>query len=142
MRRVWMIIALMPALLAAACATPVDTGPSPIDLVGSWTYAGLDASRLQLAGTFVVGKQTGRTFAGRAELTQRTPGGAVSILSGGVAGRVVDAAAVDFDVAVDQAGTRHHLGRLSGDSISGTWVEADDMGVVSSGTFTLKRSRF
>lgn len=136
-------IALLLMAATMACASPSLSGPTdpdPPTVVGTWSYQGSSPARRQLQGTLQITTQRDGRFSGQAALQQRDGDGSVVPLPGLVGGRLVDGQTVDFDVVVDASRALRHLGTLRGDSITGTWVEDNGLGVTGSGTFVLKRT--
>jgi hypothetical protein len=126
------------ALLALnACESPVDQGVQGADVRGTWSYSATQAApAAQLTGTLTVVRQEGSTFDAELEVQERDPQGNVRNWSAVVSGRTVGADVVDFDVFVD-ALARRHVGRVAGDSITGTWAQLD--AAPRSGTFRSRR---
>jgi hypothetical protein len=122
--------------LAAACGSPVDGEPAP-DLRGTWSYTATQvAPAIELTGTMTVTHQSGVSFDAQLQVQERDAQGNVRTRSGIVSGRTLGDDGVDFDAFLD-FGARRHVGRLHGDSITGTWAELD---VVSlTGSFQARR---
>ena len=60
--------------------------------------------------------------------------GGTTSLSGPVTGRALDSTSVTFDAFLASA-TRHHMGTVKADTITGTWVDLTSGGPGASGTF-------
>jgi hypothetical protein len=110
---------------------------------GSWHYAGAQtgAVRENLTGTLVIGRQSGSAFQGSVEIiATNTLTGETRALHGTLSGSVPSADAVDFDASVELM-PRRHVGRLVGDTITGTWVGTSSEGGTVSGIFRAERIR-
>ena len=130
------------AALAAACATPVDSGDAGgVSLVGTWSFAATQSSptRVETSGTLQILRQSGAAFDGRVEVVEIDTDGQTRRASGIVTGRLIDGSTVDFDTFLG-AGARRHLGTLANDVLQGTWVEPNGTGTAS-GSFTATRRR-
>ena len=122
---------------AAACASPVDQSQGGPDVLGAWSYSASQASpAAQLNGTLTVVRQEGASFDARLEVQERDAQGNVRNWSAVVSGRTVGADVIDFDVYAD-ALARRHVGKVSGDSITGTWAQLD--AAPRSGSFKSRR---
>jgi len=133
MRRHARVVAL--ALVGLACSTATDSGPPPVLLLGTWNYTGAEtSSTITLSGTLTVTSQSGKSLMGSAAWTEDDGVGGTTPLSGPVTGRALDSTTVNFDVFLASA-TRHHLGTVKADTISGTWVDLTSGGPGASGTF-------
>lgn len=123
-------------LATSACASPVDQTEGP-NILGVWSYSATQVTpAAQLTGTLTVVRQEGSSFDARVEVQERDPQGTVRNWSAVVSGRTVGEDVVDFDVFSDVL-ARRHVGRLSGDSITGTWAQLD--AAPRSGTFKSRR---
>lgn len=125
------------ALVTSACASPVDQEGGGPDVLGTWSYSATQvAPTAQLTGTLTVVRQQGSSFDAQLEVQERDLQGNVRNWSAVVAGRTVGAYVIDFDVFVEVM-ARRHVGRVSGDSITGTWAQLDTG--PRSGTFKSRR---
>lgn len=143
MTRALRSLALLLLAATMACGAPSPSGPADPDaptLVGTWSYQGTSPARRLLQGTLRITTQRDGRFSGQAALQQREGDGSVVSLPGLVGGRLVDGQTVDFDVVVDASRALRHLGTMRGDSIAGSWVEDNGLGVTGSGTFVIKRT--
>lgn len=119
-----------------ACGSPVEGEAAP-DVRGTWSYSATQVSpEAELTGTLTVTRQRGVTFEAQLEAQERDAQGNVSTRSGIVSGRTLGEDGIDFDAFLD-FGPRRHVGRLRGDSITGTWAEFDGRSLT--GTFTARR---
>ncbi len=127
------------ATIAQACRSATDSGPPPVNLLGTWNYAAAQTAptTAQLTGTLTITRQRGHDLNGTLQVVQTTGGGAPQSLSGVVSGRAVDSTTVDFDAFLSATG-RRHLGTVGGDSIVGEWLELSD-GPSTTGTFRARR---
>lgn len=125
--------------LAGCSSTPEQPCTSGPDLSGTWQYQGAaDApERVTLVGTIVLQAGECGTFDGTIDVLQQDQNGATSRVAGPVHGQVLDGSSVQFDAYLD-ASARQHFGTVSGDSLSGTWIEGTDPGAAS-GSFTMRR---
>ena len=135
------------AALAAAvlgCVGATDPGTAGVAVTGSWRYAGRQASPAdaELTGTLSFTQQSGASVAGALDFVESDARGQQRRLAGPVAGRTVDSTTVDVDVTLG-AVTRRHVGRVKGDSLTGTWIEQPAAGgpPTASGTFRAARVR-
>lgn len=134
---------LLLAIAAAACATATDLGRPGIPVLGVWTYAGTRVSpnAATLSGSIAFNAQSGASISGAVDFVETDAVGQQRRVSGPFAGITVDSTTLDFEVVI---GTLHrrHIGRVNGDSVTGTWVESGDGGLpVASGTFRGAKGR-
>jgi hypothetical protein len=131
---------LAAALLGAGCANPTGADGAAPDLRGTWSYrAQQGAPVVSLSGTMIVSGESGRGFNGQLQAVETNQAGIQRELSGIVTGSVTNASTVDFDAFLEQTG-RRHVGRLAGDSITGSWVDNVGSDVPLTGTFKLRRA--
>jgi hypothetical protein len=132
-RSVWVVAA---ALAALACsATPTDSGPPPVVLLGKWTYTGTETgSTITISGTLTVASQSGKLLTGSAAWTEDDGMGGTTRLIGPVTGRALDSTSVTFDAILPSA-TRNHVGTVKADTIFGTWFDVTPGGLGASGAF-------
>jgi hypothetical protein len=126
-------------VLAAACAGGTEPGVgAAAALEGTWHYTGVQTSgtRISYDGTVTIGEVHGSDFAGNFDAGSSTPEGNVIRVNGVVTGRV-DGGVLDFDLQLTDD-TRRHVGSLNaaGDTVTGTWANAD---VSSLGSFKMAR---
>jgi hypothetical protein len=138
-----LVVAGAAAIVATGCLQSTEPQAPAIPVTGSWRYTGTQtgAIRETLAGTLVIGRQSGSAFQGSLDIVgtnQLT--GETRTLTGILSGVIPSADAVDFDASVGLA-PRRHVGRLVGDTITGTWVgTSGGVGTVS-GVFRAERIR-
>lgn len=112
-------------VLVVATACSFATGPSGAvaDVRGTWHYSGDQAApALTLDGTMIINSQALDLVSGQVSWTEQEVGGGTRVDGGPVSGRVIEQSDVDFDVL--RSGTeRRHVGRITGDTIRGAWVE-------------------
>ena len=126
---------VLAAILAfgGACDFATDPGGAVADIRGSWQYSGdQSAPALTLTGTLVIQTQAGEVVGGQLSWQEQDGMGGTISRGGAVSGRVIGESDVDFDVILG-AVTRRHVGRISGDSLNGAWVEVS---TGKSGDFT------
>jgi hypothetical protein len=137
------VFAAAATIVATGCLQSTDPQPVTIPMTGTWRYTGTQtgAIRETLVGTLVIGRQSGSAFQGSLDIVgtnQLT--GEQRTLNGTLSGVVPSADAVDFDASVELT-PRRHVGRLLGDTITGTWVGTSSGGETVSGIFRAERSR-
>lgn len=108
---------------AVACSFSTEPAGEVADLLGTWQYSGeQSAPALTLEGTLSIAAQSGDILSGQLSWEEHDAGGGMVLRGGPVSGRVIGTTDVDFDVLL--AGTeRRHVGRITGDTIRGAWVE-------------------
>lgn len=137
------------AVISAICLSQLscivastDGGPALVNVRGTWSYAAVQAGQpVTTDGTLVLTQDSTVRFSGTLDASERDTRGDVRRVIAVVSGRTVDATVVDFDMVLDPTSSRHHTGEVHGDSLSGTWVELTDRGVVASGTYRARRVR-
>ncbi len=124
-----------------SCITATTDGSTALVSVrGTWSYAAVQAGQpVTTEGTLVLTQDSTVRFSGTLDASERDTRGDVRRVIAVVSGRTVDATVVDFDMVLDPTSSRHHTGEVHGDSLSGTWVELTDRGVVASGTYRARR---
>lgn len=129
---------------ATACSGSdgVDCGGTA-PVAGTWDYQGAQtapAPGSTLAGTLDVSDVNGCTFSGTLSVAE-TPdgGGAVVNRAGPLFGIAVSATVVNFDVQFTPGVARTHVGTVTGDSLTGTWIEGTGSSAPR-GTFRAKRT--
>ena len=130
-------LALLLHLVLAGCRSATDTGAPPVDLKGQWRYAAEQTApqRSVIDGTLTINWQGGHQLDGNLAANETAMAG-TRTLSGFVNGRVPDAGTIEFQVDLG-GGMRVHQGRISGDSIVGTWF--DEFSGGGTGTFRCAR---
>jgi hypothetical protein len=117
--------------LAAACASPSGPAAAELDVRGAWAYtASQGAPPATLVGTLTFEQQRGGDFSGRLDVREIDAAGVQRERAGGTTGRAVDGATLDFDAFLTPS-PRRHVGRITGDTMSGTWVEPATNGVLT-----------
>lgn len=131
-------------LLLSACIGSTDVGSAGVSVTGTWRYAGRQTvpADADLAGTLSFTTQVGATVAGALDVTETDFRGTPRRLAGAVTGRTLDSTTVDFDLVLSTV-TRRHVGRVVGDSLTGTWIEQAVAGgaPTASGSFRSVRNR-
>jgi hypothetical protein len=85
--------------------------------------------------------QTGAQVGGSVDFVETDARGQQRRVAGPFSGRTVDSTTLDFEVILG-AVSRRHVGKVKGDSLTGTWVEASSDGIpTASGTFRSARGR-
>ncbi len=127
------------ATLLAGCGSPLATDGTAPDLRGAWSYqAAQNAPSLVLSGTLIVSGQSGPSFNGQLQVVETNQAGVQRQLSGIVTGTAPNGGTVDFDAFLEQSG-RRHVGRVAGDSITGSWLDDSGASVPVTGSFKLRR---
>jgi hypothetical protein len=138
-RRLWPIL----GIVGLACASDTSQTSVIVDIVGTWSYTGVQTSpdARTLEGTLMVDTVSEDGFSGTASLTEYVPGTGNSFAkNGAMQGIAVDHTTLDFDLVIDGEGTRRHVGSLIADTITGAWAEPDAGGAALQGTFRAVRS--
>lgn len=130
-------IAIVGLVAAAACGSAGTDVGNAAALEGAWHYVGTQTSgdRISYDGTVTVTQASGADFTGDFDASSSTPQGVVVRVNGVITGRA-DNGAIDFDLQLS-SDTRRHVGRVKGDSITGTWANDD---LSSIGSFTMART--
>jgi hypothetical protein len=130
--------------LAGCGGGTTDAGTPGVSVVGSWRYAAQQTAPApaELQGALAVSEQTGARIAGALDVVETDARGLQRRLAGPLAGRTADSTTLDFDVTLGAA-TRRHVGRVRGDSLTGSWVEQPAGGGApsASGSFRAARQR-
>jgi hypothetical protein len=123
-----------------ACKNPTQVAVVGAKVGGAWNYfAATTSSPTTLSGTLTISQSGTASFTGALEATEQA-GGQVQRVIALVSGRTIDSTRFDFDLVLDAATRRHHVGTIRGDSITGTWLETTSTGIAGSGTFRGSRS--
>jgi len=142
-RQTPVIIATFWIATVSGCAGTTDLGPPGVPVVGTWSYVGSQVSpgSANLAGALSFTEQTGARIGGTIDFVESDSRGLQRRLAGPFAGRTADSTTVDFEIVLGAA-SRRHVGRVKGDSLTGTWVESSAAGLpTASGTFRSARTR-
>jgi hypothetical protein len=124
--------------LLVACDSPVDSGPTGVDMRGIWSYSGIQESpALTVVGTLNIDQQNGREFSGTAAFTETDVQGTQTNRTGQLSGRVIGPDAADFDIYFDAA-PRRHVAEIRGDSMHGNWARTGVMPPMT-GSFSSKK---
>ena len=128
---------LLLALFTGACASS-STAPEQTREV--WQYNGSQRipNVLQLDGVLVVTRRNGDKFEGSLDVRRTDALGQAERVVGLVAGRRGDGT-LEVEATLDGVVIRH-VGRVAGDSVSGTWLDDGSFGgSLVSGSFRLVR---
>jgi hypothetical protein len=137
------IAVLVFGLSVAACVGSTDPGRMGVPVLGAWTYAGQQVApgSASLAGSISFSTQTGAQIGGSIDFVETDSRGQQRRVAGPFSGRTVDSTTLDFEFVLG-AVSRRHVGKVKGDSLTGTWVESSGDGVpTASGTFRSMRGR-
>lgn len=138
-RALALAVCVLASQLACAGAT-TEAGPALINVGGTWSYVGTRSGQtVATSGTLALTQDQTVRFNGTFDASELDATGEVHRVVGVISGRTIDTTAIDFDVVVDPTLTRHHNGAVRGDSLTGTWVELSDRGIVASGSFRARR---
>lgn len=115
--------ALLALLTIAACSGPTDPAGEVANVRGTWQYSGDQAApALTLEGTLLINTQDHDVIGGQLSWQEQGAAGGVRSDGGAVTGRVIEDTDIDFDVLM-AAAERRHVGRITGDTIRGAWIE-------------------
>jgi hypothetical protein len=131
------------AFFIVACAGSTDPGRPGVPVVGGWSYAGQQVApgSASLTGAISFSTQSGSKISGSVDFVEIDSRGQQRRVAGPFSGRTVDSTTLDFEVVLG-ALSRRHVGRVKGDSLTGTWVESSGDGIpTASGTFRSARGR-
>lgn len=135
------VVAAAHLLAASACAgNATDPGRPGVSLVGTWRYAATGASAAQAQGALSFTQQRGAQVAGALDVLETAADGTQRRLAGPLAGQTSDSTTVDFEVQLGAA-ARRHVGRVRGDSLTGTWVETSVGGGAPTGSGSFRAAR-
>ena len=130
-------------LLGVSClSAPTETAPATIIVRGSWSYASVQSgggSGTIANGTLTLSQDSTVRFTGTLDANEQDSQGQLRRIAGVVSGHTIDESLVEFDMVIDPLTTRRHNGTVKGDSLTGSWVQTSDAGIVASGTFRAHR---
>jgi hypothetical protein len=122
--------------LSASCALPSDAATDPANIVGTWTFVGVQTTpSASLEGTLTITSQDGDLINGTLSWVEEDAVGNTTVDGGPVTGRVIGSADVDFDL-LRPGGSRRHVAHLEGDVMEGNWLQPS---ASLSGSFTATR---
>lgn len=135
------VLLIVASALASSCLQSTEPLPSQLGLNGSWSYAAVQTGpvRETLTGTLTISRESAASFQGRLDVVgvnEQT--GQSRVLGGLVSGSESGVDVIDFDANLE-ASPRRHVGNITGDMISGTWIGTSSDGTMSSGTFRIER---
>lgn len=130
------LIAIVITLLSA-CTTQ---STAPLAVAEEWQYVGSQRvpNTLQLDGLLTITRRSGERVEGSLNLRRTDAAGQVEQVTGLVSGRRTSTT-LEFEANLEGAVVRH-IGRVRGDTISGTWLDDDGGAAVVSGAFVLMRA--
>ena len=134
--------ALVFAVVAlVACGSETPAGDDSTIVIGTWSYDARQATpAIELTGQLRIERQSNGRIEGELNAQEKDAQGMMRTRVGVVSGRVLADGALDFDVLLQGTATaRRHVGRVRGDSITGTWAETT-LGAPLSGPFSARRS--
>jgi hypothetical protein len=123
-----------------ACAGSTDACTSGPDIAGTWTYQANRESPTPgtIAGSLVIASSGCSDFHGAMDVVETLATGESHRITGPISG-TVDGTLVTFEATLS-GGSREHLARLDGDSLSGSWIESSGT-IPGSGEFGGHRQR-
>ena len=104
LRAVAQSLTLAIVFIATACLKGTEPQPSSLQLVGDWTYTGVQTGpvRETLAGTLTISLESGTSFQGRLHVNDTSEQtGQVTVLDGLVSGASSGFNVIDFDATLD-----------------------------------------
>ena len=133
------VVSLAITLLSSACENATATCDTPNAVSGQWTYRATRESPVPgtITGTLVLQSMNCVDLQGVIDVVEVLTTGETQHLAGPVSGTLVDSTLVRFEATLN-GGSREHFARLSGDSLSGTWIETA-VGTGGAGPFTGRR---
>ncbi len=124
-------------VVAGCSAAPTDSDATSVQ----WRYNGTQRmpTLVRIEGALVLTRVSGDRFEGSLDVLRTDALGQVERVRGLVAGRNRDNT-MDFEANLD-GNTVRHVGRVVGDSVSGTWLDDSGLGsLLVSGDFVLVRA--
>jgi len=133
------VMSLLVVLVASACENATATCDKPNVVSGQWAYRATRESPVPgtITGTLVLQSMNCVDLQGVIDVVEVLTTGETQHLAGPVSGTLVDSTLVRFEATLG-GGSREHFARLSGDSLSGTWIETA-VGTGGAGPFTGRR---
>jgi hypothetical protein len=126
-------------VLAGCGVTPAESCEAGGLAPGRWRYSAVQESpvRATMEGVLLVSSANCGDFSGSLDVVMTDAQGQQRRIAGPLTGRTVSSSALRFDVDIEML-TRQHVGKLSADSVSGSWLSISGNATVS-GTFRGKR---
>jgi hypothetical protein len=136
------LLLIVGSALASGCLQSTEPQPSVLGLSGTWSYAAVQTGpvREALTGTLTISRESAASFQGRLDVVgvnEQT--GQSRVLGGLVSGSESGVDVIDFDANLE-ASPRRHVGSITADVITGTWVGSSSEGSMSSGIFRIERT--
>lgn len=132
------LLSIVAAAALFGCSSATDDGGPAANVRGTWTYSATQSgSATLLEGGLVIDEQNGAAFTGQFNGQLRDDAGVITNADGIASGRAFGADAIDFDLIVNGV-ERRHVGRIAGNSVSGTWAQQNGTASIS-GAFVLTR---
>lgn len=133
------VASLVATLAASACSNPAATCDQTSVVSGQWSYRATRESPVPgtITGTLVLQSMNCVDLQGVIDVVEVLTTGETQHLAGPVSGTVVDSTLVRFEATLGGR-SREHFARLSGDSLSGTWIETT-VGTGGAGPFAGSR---
>ena len=133
------VMSLLVVLVASACENATATCDKPNVVSGQWAYRATRESPVPgtITGTLVLQSMNCVDLQGVIDVVEVLTTGETQHLAGPVSGTLVDSTLVRFEATLGGR-SREHFARLSGDSLSGTWIETA-VGAGGAGPFTGRR---
>ena len=133
------VVSLALTLAASACENATATCDTSNAVAGQWSYRATRESPVPgtITGTLVLQSMNCVDLQGVIDVVEVLTTGETQHLAGPVSGTLVDSTLVRFEATLG-GGSREHFARLSGDSLSGTWIETA-AGTGGAGPFSGRR---
>jgi hypothetical protein len=140
MMRLRLAAACVPLLVTGCLTAPTDVAPATVIVRGTWSYTSAQAGGLTSAnGTLTLAQDSTVRFTGTLDANEQDSHGQLHRIVAVISGHTIDESLIEFDLVVDPTNTRRHTGAVSGDSLTGSWVQLSDAGIAASGTFRAVR---
>lgn len=138
--RVPFVAVIIAVTVLAGCGeTPAEACEASSIAPGRWRYSALQESpvRATMEGVLLISSTRCGDFSGSLDVIVTNAQGQQRRVAGPLTGRAMNGAALRFDAEMESV-VRQHVGRLSADSVSGSWLTISGNTTVS-GTFRGKR---
>ena len=127
-------------VVVAGCQMDTASSCSSVPpIVGAWRYSATEETpaRAAISGTLSITSASCEAIVGSMDVVETTATGGTQRLAGPITGQVVDGTSFQFNAFLE-ATPRQHLASFKGDSLSGSWVNANG-GQAETGSFEGKR---
>jgi hypothetical protein len=112
------------ALVASACANPVESCEQLSAVAGRWSYRATRESPGQgtITGLLQIESPNCVDLNGSMDVVEVLATGESRRIAGPISGTIIDSGHVRFEAQFG-SGSREHFARIGGDSLSGAWLE-------------------